>query len=211
MNTLVEFLNSSQDEKAFVKGYFNYLNSVLNNISEDEIVSFINILFEARERESTIFFLGNGGGAATASHFANDIGIGTRSWDKPFKAMSITDNNAVMTAIGNDYGYEDVFLKQLQIFLKPNDVVVTISASGNSMNLVKATEYANNHSAITVGLTAFDGGKLKQLSQHGIHVPCNKGEYGPAEDAHMIIDHLVHAYISNEIRMECKNKEMQEV
>ena len=95
-----------------------------------------------------------------------------------------------------------MFLKQLQVLLKPNDVVVTISASGNSMNLVKATEYANNHGAITVGLTAFDGGKLKQVSQHGIHVPCNKGEYGPAEDAHMIIDHLVHAYLSMLVKKE---------
>ena len=202
MNALADVLNSSTSSKNFVKGYFNYLNCVLSNISENEIVTFIEILFQARERGSTIFFLGNGGSASTASHFSNDIGIGTRSWDKPFKAMSLTDNNAVMTAIGNDYGYEDVFLKQLQVFLKPKDVVVTISASGNSMNLVKATEYANNHSAITVGLTAFDGGKLKQLSQHGIHVPCNKGEYGPAEDAHMIIDHLVHAYLSMLVKKE---------
>lgn len=211
MKTLVDVLSACHDAKGFVKGYFDYLNSVLNNISEAEIATFIKILFKAREREATIFFMGNGGSASTATHFANDIGIGTRSWDKPFKALSITDNNAVMTAIGNDYGYEDLFLKQLQVFLKPADVVVTISASGNSMNLLKATEYANDQGAITFGLTAFDGGKLKQISQYGIHVPCNKGEYGPAEDAHMIIDHLVHAYIVNEIRTMSKNTVMQTV
>lgn len=196
MSSLCEVLSSSADAKSFVKGYFNYLNRILNRISENEVALFIDVLFEAREQESTIFFLGNGGSAATASHFANDIGIGARSWEKPFKAMSITDNNAVMTAIGNDYGYEEIFLKQLQVLMKPNDVVVTISASGNSMNLIKAVEYANQHGAVTVGLTAFDGGKLKKISKYGVHVPCNKGEYGPAEDAHMIIDHLVHAYIS---------------
>jgi D-sedoheptulose 7-phosphate isomerase len=202
MSSLAKTINSSTDSRDFVKGYFNYLNTVLNRISEEEVVAFMHVLFEARERGSTIFFMGNGGSAATASHFANDIGIGTRSWTTPFRAMSLTDNNAIMTAIGNDYGYEDVFLKQLQVLMKPNDVVVTISASGNSMNLVRAVEYANKNLAITVGLTAFDGGKLKQLSKYGIHVPCNKGEYGPAEDAHMIIDHLVHAYLSMLVKKE---------
>lgn len=199
---LQNHVSLDQSPGKFAKTYFNYLHQILISISETEISSFVETLLAARERDSTIFFIGNGGSAATASHFANDIGIGTRSWNKPFKAVSLTDNNAVMTAIGNDYGYQDIFTKQLQIQLRSGDVVVAISASGNSINLINAMEYANQMGGISVGLTAFDGGRLKEVCAKGIHVPCHKGEYGPAEDAHMIIDHLVHAYLTVVIKSE---------
>ena len=142
-----------------------------------------------------MFFIGNGGSAATASHFANDISIGTNDYDEPFKALSLTDNVSIITAIGNDYGYEDIFVKQLQVLGRADDVVVGISASGNSPNLIKAFEYAKKVGIKTVAITAFDGGKLKTIADEGIHVPTDTKEYGPAEDAHMILDHLVSAYL----------------
>ena len=149
----------------------------------------------ARERGSRVFFIGNGGSAATASHFANDLAIGTRTLEKPFRVISLTDNVAVMTAIGNDYGYEQIFLQQLKTVMDPHDVVVAISASGNSPNLLTAIEWANAHGAITIGLTGFDGGRLASLAQQRVHIPSNKGEYGPVEDAHMILDHIVGNYL----------------
>jgi D-sedoheptulose 7-phosphate isomerase len=173
---------------------------VLAKLDVKAIAACADAFWEARKRGSQIFFIGNGGSAATASHFANDIGIGTRPEGKQFKAISLTDNVASMTAIANDYGYDDLFVRQLQVLLEPQDVVVAISASGNSPNVMKAIDYANAHGAITVGLTGFDGGKLAKAVKINLHVPTEKGEYGPVEDAHMVFDHLLGAYLMQKCR-----------
>lgn len=200
MNEVDRIYAASPAARDFAGQYLDYVSAVLARIDRTEIAAFIDVLLDARERGATIFFIGNGGSAATASHFANDIAIGTRCAGKPFRALALTDNNAVMTAIANDDGYDDVFAQQLRVLMHPQDVVVAISASGNSPNLVRAVEQAKANGAITVGLTAFDGGKLRQLAQLSVHVPTNKGEYGPAEDGHMVLDHLVGAYLTRAAR-----------
>ena len=103
----------------------------------------------------------------------------------------MTDNVSILTAIGNDFGYEEIFVRQLRVLGQPEDVVVGISASGNSANLLKAFEYAKKTGIKTVAITAFDGGKLKNMADEGIHVPTCLKEYGPAEDENIIPDHLV--------------------
>jgi D-sedoheptulose 7-phosphate isomerase len=168
------------DPVAFADAYINYLQSVLRRIDTEEIGRFIETVLDARKRGATIFFVGNGGSAATASHFANDLSIGTNDYDKPFRAMSLTDNVPIITAIGNDFGYEENFVRQLQILGKRGDVVVGISASGNSPNLLKVFDYALSAGIKTVAITAFDGGKMKALADEGIHVPTEPKEYGPA-------------------------------
>jgi len=185
----------TEDPVAFAEAYLEYLKSVLTSIDHSEIGRFIGTLLDTRNRGATIFFIGNGGSAATASHFANDISIGTNDYDKPFRAISLTDNTPVITAVGNDYGYDEIFVRQLQVLGRKGDVVVGISASGNSPNLIKAFDYALSAGIKTVAITAFDGGKMKQLANEGIHVPTEPKEYGPAEDAHMVLDHLVGAYL----------------
>jgi len=186
----------------FARAYLGHLGRVLARLDESAIARFIELLLDARERGAAIFFLGNGGSAATASHFANDIAIGTRSPDKPFRAIALTDNAAAMTAIANDDGYEQLFVQQLAVLMRPGDVVVAISASGNSPNVLAAIEHANAKGAVTVGLTGFDGGRLKALASHVVHVPTEKGEYGPVEDAHMVLDHLVGSYLARRVRAE---------
>ena len=185
----------TKDPVAFAEAYLDYLTSVLKTIDAREIGQFIETLLDARERGATIYFIGNGGSAATASHFANDIAIGTNSYDKPFRAVSLTDSNAIITAVGNDFGYEEIFVRQLRVLGRTGDVVVAISASGNSPNLIRAFDYAKSISIKTVTITAFDGGKIKQMADEGVHVPTAPKEYGPAEDAHMVLDHLVGAYL----------------
>ena len=190
----------TQDSKAFASGYLGYLTSVLERIDVTQIAKFIETLLAARDRAATVFFMGNGGSAATASHFANDLAIGTNDYDKPFRALSLTDNVSVMTALGNDVGYDDIFVRQVRVLGRRGDVLVGISASGNSQNLIKAFEYAQSASIKTVALTAFDGGRMKTMADEGIHVPTELGEYGPAEDAHMVLDHLVGAYLARFIK-----------
>ena len=193
MNNIDKFFN--KDPVKFADSYLAYVSDVLKSINRESIGMFAKTLLNARERGSSIFFIGNGGSASTASHFANDIAIGTNSYKKPFRVISLTDNQAIITAIGNDFGFEDIYSRQLQLLGKPNDVVVGISASGNSSNLIKAFEYAKNNMIKTVAITAFDGGKMKQIADEGIHVPTEQKEYGPAEDAHMILDHLLGNYL----------------
>ena len=185
----------TKDPVAFARAYLDYLPSVFKTIDTREIGQFIETLLDARERGANIYFIGNGGSAATASHFANDIAIGTNSYDKPFRAVSLTDSNAIITAVGNDFGFEEIFVRQLRVLGGAGDVVVAISASGNSPNLIRAFDYAKSIGIKTVAITAFDGGKMKEMADEGVHVPTAPKEYGPAEDAHMVLDHLVGAYL----------------
>jgi D-sedoheptulose 7-phosphate isomerase len=198
MNNIDRFYNS--DPVAFAAAYLDYLQSVLKRIDTAEIGRFIKTLLDARERGATVFFIGNGGSAATASHFANDIAIGTNEYGRPFRAISLTDNVPIITAIGNDFGYEEIFVRQLRILGKKGDVLVAISASGNSPNLLRAFDHARSAGIKTVAITAFDGGKMKTMADEGIHVPTEPKEYGPAEDAHMVLDHLVGAYLMRHVR-----------
>ena len=198
MNNIDEIY--SEDVEMFSKSYFQYLCEIIDRINLAEIRQFVETLLDARERGVRIFFIGNGGSAATASHFANDIAIGTRTHEKPFRAISLCDNQSVITAIANDNGYEKIFSQQLKVLLKKGDVVVAISASGNSPNLIDAIDIAKNMSAITIGISAFDGGKMKEMVDFSVHVPTERGEYGPAEDAHMILDHLVSNYLMRLVR-----------
>jgi D-sedoheptulose 7-phosphate isomerase len=193
MNNLDRIFTSDPIE--FARAYLDYVQSVLRRIDTAEIGRFIRTLLDARERGAMVFFVGNGGSAATASHFANDLSIGTNDYDTPFRAISLTDNVPVLTAIGNDFGYEEIFVRQLRILGKRGDVIVGISASGNSPNLLRAFEHARSAGIKTVAITAFDGGKLKAIADEGIHVSTGPKEYGPAEDAHMVLDHLVGAYL----------------
>ncbi len=190
----------SKDSSKFAESYIEYLAKILKSIDVNEISAFIKTILDARDQGATIFFIGNGGSASTASHFANDLAIGTNSYDKPFRVLSLTDNQPLITAVANDFGYDEIFVRQLKIYSKPGDVLVGISASGNSQNIIEAFEYANANKIKTVGLTAFDGGKMRQIANEGIHVQTDMKEYGPAEDAHMVLDHLVVSYLMRLIK-----------
>lgn len=190
------------DPSAFAEAYIKYLQSVLQSVDTAEIGRFIASLLDARRRGATVFFIGNGGSAATASHFANDLAFGTNDYEQPFRAISLTDNVAVLTALGNDFGHEEIFVRQLRVLGKPGDVLVGISASGNSPNLIKAFDYALAAGIKTVAITAFDGGKMRTMADEGVHVPTEPKEYGPAEDAHMVLDHLVGAYLMRYVKAE---------
>ncbi|HWX09387.1 MAG TPA: SIS domain-containing protein [Gaiellaceae bacterium] len=195
MNRIEQLYRERPVAADFARGYLDYLTEVLAGLDADAIASFVDVLLSARERDAQIFFIGNGGSASTASHFVNDIAVGCRNSEKPFRAVCLTDNSAVLTALANDYGYEDVFVRQLQMQMTHGDVVVAISASGSSANVVGAFEYANEKGAVTVALTGFDGGPLAEMAQLVVHAPTNKGEYGPVEDVHLIVNHLVAAFL----------------
>ncbi len=179
------------------KRYIDRVTAVLRSLDFEAVGRIIDLFAMARDRGSTIFFMGNGGSAATASHFVNDLGFGASPEGKrPFRAICLTSNAAFITCLANDIGYENVFSWQLRNLMRPGDIVVGISASGNSPNVVNALTYALKNGGIPVALTGFDGGLIKEIAQHYVHFETAKGEYGPVEDAHMVLDHLISTYLA---------------
>ncbi len=182
----------------FAHRYVERVVEVLRHLDLSAVERVIHLFLEARVAGNTIFFLGNGGSAATSSHFANDMGFcASPEGRTPFRAISLTANSAFLTCLANDIGYENVFSWQLRNLMRAGDVVVGISASGNSPNAVKALEYARDHGGIAVAIVGFDGGKMKQVAHYSIHVETEKGEYGPVEDVHMVLDHLISNYLAS--------------
>lgn len=178
--------------------YFSELREAIDSINTAQVEQFAQVLESARLRYSNIFVIGNGGSAATAAHFANDLAVGTRAEGPSFRVSALTDAAAV-TCIGNDFGYDEVFRLQLRNRAVPDDVVVAFSASGNSPNILRAVECANGLSCITVGLTGFDGGELLGLTDYAVHVSTEKGKYGIVEDAHLAVNHAVVAILKDRI------------
>ncbi|NQT95003.1 MAG: SIS domain-containing protein [Candidatus Omnitrophica bacterium] len=196
MNDMKTLFKEARDINQFSKSYFRYMFELLNQLDTKKIAEVIREFERARKNKNTVFFIGNGGSASTASHMANDLGLGMRVDEKlPFKAMSLTDNVSSITAIANDSGYERIFIRQLNLYYKPGDRLVAISASGNSPNVVAAAEWVRRRKGKVIGLVGFDGGKLRKLSDICIHVKTSKGEYGPVEDIHMILDHLIYTWL----------------
>ena len=173
----------------------NYLQSackIIGLLSIEEIEKFALALSGIREIDGTVFLVGNGGSAATASHFATDLGVGTLKAWRPIRAVSLVDNAAVTTAVSNDSDYESVFQKQIQVLGRPGDLLVLISASGNSKNLISSLKTSREIGMADFSLTGFDGGELRRMTlENNVHVPSRVGEYGLVEDAHLAICHMV--------------------
>lgn len=200
MNKLEMLFSESKTPFEYGKGYLNYLTETLHSLDLRKIEQVIHLFDQARIAGKTIFFIGNGGSAATCSHFANDFSLATRGADAvPFRAISLCDNNALVSAIANDVGFENLFAEQLKTLAQKGDLLVAISASGNSQNLLRAIEYADSHEMITVGIAGFDGGKMKTACRYFLHIPTNGGEYGPSEDIALVLDHLMSSYLTYRI------------
>lgn len=173
-----------------VQNYVTELKVTLDQLPQEIIAEIIDLLHQARAEKRQIFIMGNGGSASTASHFVCDLAKNTRHPDWPnYRVIGLTDNMAILSAYANDEGYENVFVQQMASFLEPDDIVIGISASGNSPNVLTAIEYANQHQATTIGFTGFTGGKLGAMAKTHLHVPSHCIEH--VEDIHLMLEHLI--------------------
>lgn len=173
-----------------IKTYLDNEINVLQEIDVDAVNKVLNLLEESVKRDATIYIFGNGGSAATASHFQNDFNKGvSEHTDKKFRFLCLNDNVATVMAIANDIGYEEVFRFQLQGRIKEGDILIAISGSGNSPNVINAVEYGKKQGCKVVGLTGYSGGRLKEMSDISLHVPINSMQI--TEDVHMIFNHLM--------------------
>lgn len=181
--------------------YWNSLVDVLQVMSVQPVKSIARELHSCYKRGGTVFVLGNGGSAATASHMACDLAKGTRAGGAPtFKVLSLTDNVPLLTAWSNDAAYDCALAEQLASFVQPGDLVLAISASGNSPNVLRAIQIANQSGATTVGLTGRSGGRLARLVDVDLRVPSDSIEQ--VEDAHMIVAHSVCVALRSAIQAE---------
>ncbi|MDR1246039.1 MAG: SIS domain-containing protein [Clostridiales Family XIII bacterium] len=185
----------------YTKAIGDYLTleiSVLSDLDIEAINKVMNSLESARRRDATIYIMGNGGSASTASHFVNDFNKGLSEYlEQPFRFVCLNDNIATVMAIANDIGYETVFEFQLRGRVADNDLVIGISGSGNSPNVLKAIELAKSVGATTIGLTGHDGGKLASMVDISLHAPVMSMQV--TEDIHMIFDHLMMAVFYKEL------------
>ena len=203
MNNINAAFDKSNSFSDFATRYFNYLADIQKKINQDELNKFADEFMSAREKGNTIFVAGNGGSAATATTLANDIGfdiIKKTGTDMPFKVFALTDNSSVITAISNDVGYENIFINQLRIHYREGDKLVVISASGNSKNVILAAEWVKNRGGTVLGMLGFDGGDLRQICDLSILIPSLPGEYGPVEDMHLMINHLLAHWFQNKLK-----------
>ena len=181
--------------KSFARKYVDDLKYLLDKIDENVINEIVFAIESTLEKKSRIYILGNGGSSATASHMVNDLGAGLRRREiMNFDITSLGDNSPVVTAIANDIGYENIFYMQLKGLISKDDVIIAISCSGDSPNVVKAVDYAKKMGCTIIGITGFEGGYLKERADIQFHIDAPKGEYGLVEDIHMILDHIIYSY-----------------
>tara|TARA_R110002072_G_scaffold1989_5_gene16621 strand:+ start:76768 stop:77370 length:603 start_codon:yes stop_codon:yes gene_type:complete len=190
--------------KSSVVDFFHEYSSTIVNLFEKvptQVLTDIGETFkEAHLNQRNIFIIGNGGSAATANHFATDLMLGpTRFGKSGFRAKSLCSNDSIMSAIGNDNGFENIFSKQIDTLANPKDILVLISASGNSANLIKAVKSAQEKKLQTVALIGFSGGLLNSLVDHSLFIESDDGDYGPIEDVHSVLQHCLANWLIGQI------------
>jgi D-sedoheptulose 7-phosphate isomerase len=177
----------------FIRGYLDELDATLKALPHEQIAAIIDAIRDVRDRDAQLFVVGNGGSAATASHFAVDLGKGASlGAERRFRVLSLTDNVPWITALGNDLSYEDVFVEQLRNYARAGDLLLAISGSGNSENVLRAVRYANSIGCRTIGLAGFAGGKLREQAQECLVVSAD--HMGRIEDGHFVVQHLIVYY-----------------
>lgn len=182
--------------KTQIENYFKRLSDTIEALNTDEITEAVEVIKAAYDRDATIYVFGNGGSAATASHFVCDFNKGISEMrDRKFNLVCLSDNTPIVTAIANDISYEDVFYFQLKNKLKKDDLILAISGSGNSKNVIKAVEYAKEVGTKVIGITGYSGGKLKELADYNMHVAIDDMQI--TEDIHMSFDHMMYRVLSD--------------
>jgi D-sedoheptulose 7-phosphate isomerase len=190
---------------AFSLAYFERLRSTLASVPFDQVDAVGELLYRAYLNDKQVFVMGNGGSAATASHFASDLSKNTVvPGRKRFRVICLNDNLPVITAIANDLGYDMIFAEQMRNLLRPGDVVIVVTGSGNSPNIIEALKYGHSCSATTIGLLGFDGGKSRPMLDAYIHLQCN--DYGLVEDIHYALGHCFREYLASRIQEETRNR-----
>lgn len=187
-------------EVSYIQWYLDEMGNILHQLPQDRIAQVIRIFKQARSEHKHIFLIGNGGSAATASHFANDLLKSTVAEGKPrMKVIALTDSIPIMLAYANDCGYETIFAEQLDALAAPGDMLVAFSGSGRSPNVIRALDLARQRGLTTIGFTGRDGGQMQERCDICLVVPCQPMEQ--IEDVHVVLTHLIYSAIRDEAEL----------
>lgn len=179
-----------------IKEYYEGLAATMAKLDYEEISKAMNALVDCYENGGTVYVFGNGGSSATASHMVCDFNKGvSMKKSKKFNFVCLSDNTPILTALANDVSYDDVFAYQIEKILNKNDLVLAISGSGNSKNIIKACNVAKEAGVKIIGMTGYDGGKLFEMADYHLHAPIN--DMMKAEDIHMSFDHMMATILLN--------------
>ncbi len=197
MNKIAEIYAKADSFASYARLYGSRLAEVLEGLDGKALTRAMETLEAARANHKAIYIIGNGGSAALASHLVNDLVAGAYLEGRPaFRAFALSDNISTITALANDCGYENIFLHHLKVHLEAGDVVLAMSVSGNSPNILRALTYARSHGAATIGMCGFTGGKMAGLCDILIHAETSPDEYGPVEDVFGILGHMLSGYLA---------------
>jgi D-sedoheptulose 7-phosphate isomerase len=197
MHHLATMFKDTGTVQEYTKAYFERLTQVLSSLDLDAVTKAVEAIEQASQNKKALYTIANGGSAAAASHLVNDLVAGAYTEGQPgFRSYCLTDNSESITALANDAGFENIFSHQLKTNLLEGDVVLAMSVSGNSENIIRAMEYANANGATTIGCCGFDGGRLAKCSDIVIHAPTTPDEYGPVEDVFAILVHVFGTYLA---------------
>ena len=190
--------------KEFTLKYMNDLQDTLRESNLENVEEIVHTLLAAYEAEKQIFIMGNGGSGSTASHFACDINKGVSlGLEKRFKVISLSDNIPTMLAYANDCSYEEIFVEQLKNFMNPGDVVIGVSGSGNSKNVIRAIQYANERGVTTIALSGFGGGEIARIARFSFVAPVH--DMQKVEDVHLIVSHVIMQILHKKLRLGSDN------
>ena len=196
-NKLIDMFQQSASPEEYIAGYCAHMQKLLEAVDAKAVAKLTALIEEAGDKDKTIFLVANGGSAVVGSHWVTDLSIHSVVEGRlGFRVISLADNPYSMTALANDTTFEQAFALQLKAAMRPGDLVIALSVSGNSPNILRAIEYANEFGAVTVGCTGFDGGALRTLAQHSVHLESTRDEYGPVENTFDLIMHIVTGYLT---------------
>lgn len=196
MDRMESLYRAAATPEDYIRGHFQRTAEVVAAIDTATTARLLQWVMETWENDGTIFVAGNGGSASVAGAWENDLSANSVvPGQRGFRVMALADSGPVITALGNDINFDQVFAEQLRAWMRPGDLLIAMSCSGNSGNVLAAVEQAHASGGRSAAVCGFDGGKLKDLAQLAIHIPTSKDEYGPVEDAFSVVMHAVCGHI----------------
>ncbi|HOQ89586.1 MAG TPA: SIS domain-containing protein [Candidatus Hydrogenedentes bacterium] len=197
MHYLANLFQQSSEFEAYAKGYFQRVNELARKLDLDAVRWAMEHIGNTRQNGNALYFFANGGSAAVAAHWVNDLMAGANEPGKPaFRAYCLSDNTSTVTAIGNDSAFENIFRDQLRAYIRPGDVALAMSVSGNSENIIRGLQAARDAGATTIGIAGMSGGRMSALCDVFILIPTTADEYGPVEDLFSLLEHLITGWLT---------------
>jgi D-sedoheptulose 7-phosphate isomerase len=197
MHKLKSLYEESPSPAHFARGHLDRMCDLLGELDETLIGQMVEIIDAASHEGRRVYVIGNGGSAAVASHMVNDFAPNSYvEGEPPFRFLSLSDNAESVTAVANDREYDEIFVHQLRVHLEPNDLLIAMSVSGNSENVIRAADFALERGAQVIGLCGFDGGRLAERASPCLVIKSTTDEYGPVEDVFSVVNHIVSGYLT---------------